>query len=455
MEHLEYLAGGIQESEALATYLDTEEEDDYNALKDLYEPQIAEFYAKVALENPLQLIALEKVLLLPEFEGLFLPRILGYSVLRGEVNEHYHYVRPQDHFKDVLESICNSSNFEILKKRVGQSIQIGFALSSDIWITNLINTFENKKVRYFLQSQKLEKYRRELDRKDGYIRYKRQFAHDNYQTAEFPTQAGELPFLTGPLLGFIVHRIKLAGADNSTILPEITAFIANKAFHGTSAHLKVMFLYANFFDLEGEDRDTLEEVLHKVRKAMPGFSTEWMEYSMEMENHGLDVDDNADVRALTALDLKVKDELSEYYKMLDIVHEEGIRSEKSQEAIRVYYNRHEGMSTENECVRQVIYRYYVRAIQPLQVSDYPEYFEITKTFPVYMDIFSNQHFNQQLKDLSMTFVNKCLSDFTDKRGKDYQDIKKFVSSSFVDWKFLKEKEIVEIFKTKRTRKKGA
>ncbi|MCB9285456.1 MAG: hypothetical protein H6563_15430 [Lewinellaceae bacterium] len=455
VEELEYLAGEIQESGELATYLDTEEEDDYNLLKDLFEPRISDFYAKVALENPLQLVALERILLLPEFEGLFLPKILGYSVLRGEVNQDYHYVRPQDHFRDVLEAICNSSNFEILKKRIGQSIQIGFALSSDIWITNLINSFENKRIRYYLQSQKLDKYRNVSDRKEGYIRYKRQFIHDNYQTAEFPAKPEDLTFLVGPLKHFVIHRVKLQGADNSTILPEITAFVGNKAFFNTVGHLQVLFLYVNFFDLEGTDREVTEEALNAVRKSMPDFFEEWIGFMLELNEYGLDVDDDADVRTLTALNLKVKDGLSEYYKMLDIVHEEGFRAEKAQEAIKVYYNNHEGMSIESEAVRQMIYRYFQRSISKLDVTDYPEYFELTKAFPIYMNIFANQQFNQHLKDLSMAYVNRCMKKFVDKRGKDYQDIKKFVSTSFLDWKFLKDKEIVELFKTKRARKKGA
>ncbi|MBK7410881.1 MAG: hypothetical protein IPJ40_24150 [Saprospirales bacterium] len=455
VEELEYLAGEIQESDQLATYLDTEEDDDYNVLKDLFEPRIADFYAKVALENPLQLIALEQFILLPEFEGLFLPKILGYSVLRGEVNEQGHYARPQDHFRDVLEAICNSSNFEILRKRIGQSIQIGFGLSSDIWITNLINTFENKRIRYYLQSQKLEKYRNEFDRKDSYLRYKKQFVHDNYQTAEFPTKAIDLVALIEPLKQFIIHRIKLQGADNSTILPEITAFVGNKEFFNTVGHLQVLFLYVNFFDLDGEDRDTAEAALNKVRKSMPDFLEHWLKFLLEMTDYGLDVDADADVRTLTALDLKVKDGLSEYYKMLDIVHEDGFRAEAAQEAVKVYYSHHEGMSIQSEAVRQVIRRYFAGAIRNLEVSGYPEYFELTKTFPIYMNIFANQQFNQYLKDLSMTFVNRCLKKFIDKRSKDYQDIKKFVTASFQDWKFMKEKEIVELFKTRRARKKGA
>ena len=45
----------------------------------------------------------------------------------------------------------------------------------------------------------------------------------------------------------------------------------------------------------------------------------------------------------------------------------------------------------------------------------------------------------------MVFVNRLMKYYSDKRGRDYQDIKKFVVSSFVDLKFYKEKELVEIF----------
>jgi hypothetical protein len=53
----------------------------------------------------------------------------------------------------------------------------------------------------------------------------------------------------------------------------------------------------------------------------------------------------------------------------------------------------------------------------------------------------------------MAYVRRLIKTFTDKRGKDYQDIKKFVSVTFQDLKFLKEKEVVELFKTRRKRKK--
>jgi hypothetical protein len=65
-------------------------------------------------------------------------------VLRGRINDDsLRYDKPQDHFKKVLLYIANSSNFEQIRSRAGQSIQMGFALSSDIWITNLSDPVVN------------------------------------------------------------------------------------------------------------------------------------------------------------------------------------------------------------------------------------------------------------------------------------------------------------------------
>ena len=153
-DRLNDLATAIQESPDLALYLEEEEDEYYNNLRVAFEPSLSELHHQVASEAPLQLVTFEKYLLEPAFEGLYLPRVLGYAVLRPEINDQCRYVRPNDHFKDILLAICQSPHFDQLKKRIGQSISVGFALSSDIWITNLMSLVENKRIRYFLQQQK-------------------------------------------------------------------------------------------------------------------------------------------------------------------------------------------------------------------------------------------------------------------------------------------------------------
>ena len=79
-------------------------------------------------------------------------------------------------------------------------------------------------------------------------------------------------------------------------------------------------------------------------------------------------------------------------------------------------------------------------------------FDLKTTMVTYMNIFSNEKFNQDVKAACMTYVKKLIKHYPDKRGRDYQDIKKFVSTSFVDMGFLSEKEVVELFKTRRKKK---
>lgn len=167
---------------------------------DAFEPHILELYNLVADKSPLQLIALETELLDSGFEGLFLPRILGYSVLRGEIDSNYKYKRPQDHFKQILLTICESANFDMIKMRIGQTVQVGFSLSSDIWLTNLLDQLTNKKVKTFLNLQKVDKLRDLNHRVQLYKNYKKQFANQNFMTADFPKNVVDLKVFGSSLM---------------------------------------------------------------------------------------------------------------------------------------------------------------------------------------------------------------------------------------------------------------
>lgn len=452
IDQLEEIAAAIQESEELQQYLENEEEEEFLRLKERFEPQIAEVYNEVAMKDPLQLIPFELVLLDEAFEGLFLPKLLGYSVLRGETDATCKYTRPQDHFKEILLAICNSANFEILKKRIGQAIQIGFALSSDIWITNLINSIANKRIRYFLQSQKLDKYRHTNERTLGYERFKRQFKQENYHTAAFPDELLMLKVLFSPLKHFIIHRITLK-ADNSSIIGAIKTFIENETFKGAVEHLQIMSLYANFFELDEADQAHLKEHFNSTRKMMPEFGEHYLAFLLEIHTSDeIEWEPKADLRISAILDKTIADDLAKFYNLADQIHSKGYITPEVQEAVKVFYDQYEGLSVINECLRQTISTYFVKFINNLEESSYPDFFEITKQFPIYMGIFANQHFNQDLEKASMAYVRRLLTKYTDKRGKDYQDIKKFVSTIFVDFNFLTEKEVTEMFKTKRKKK---
>ena len=125
------------------------------------------------------------------------------------------------------------------------------------------------------------------------------------------------------------------------------------------------------------------------------------------------------------------------------------------EAVKVFYASHEGMSVINQCVRKTILSYIETFLSNLEPEEYAAYFDLSKIFPTYMGIFSNQHFNQALKVICVKYIKRLKKRYTDKRGRDYQDIKKFVNANFIDLEFMKKKELVEFFKTKRKKKVSA
>jgi hypothetical protein len=453
VDKLQAIAEDIQNSDLLAQYLDTEEEAEYKTLCDAFEPAISRVHADVAGNDPLQLEAMEELLLNSYFEGLFLPRILGYSVLRGQLNNQYKYIRPHNHFKNILNAILESSNFEFIKKRIGQTIQIGFALSSDIWITDFINSVVNKRLRYYMQSNKIDKYRELNERQIGYTRYKAQFVRDNYLTADFPTTFAALKVEYPELKNFLMYRISKK-LNNKSLTPYIMGSVKNEALFGTNEHIQLMCLSMNFFEFPKEDTEEVSRMFNKLRVEIPEFTEKYLSFIVEMHQNHFELDGNAELKASAMVDKSIKDEITEYYAIADNVHSNGYVKEDVMYAVRKFHDNHEGLSTVNECLRRLIFGYIYRVVTNLKEKEYLEYFNISKIYIQYINIFGNELFSQSIRDVSMDYMRKCLVKFTDKRARDYQDIKKFMAGTFVDLHFLKDKEVVEMFKTRRKRKTG-
>jgi hypothetical protein len=451
LKALEEIAAMIPESEEYQKYMEEEEESDYQALRDVFEPMIKAVYVKAAKNDPLQLVSLEQELIKPEYEGMFLARILGYTVLRGQLTADYKYAMPQEHFKEVLLAICNSSNFEFLKMRIGQTIQMGFALSSDIWVTNLINEIVIKQVRYFLQSQKLPKYRELNERKIGYERYAAQFKTDFYRSATFPKAANEMKLYFPGLRNFLEYRVT-AKLNNESLITPVMELLQNNDFKGSYEYTVILGLFTGFFELNDSQRKETAKLLNDLRKNHPEVNEHWLRFVLESYEAKIEIDSKAELNIANTLDYSITDDIAAYYNLMKVVHSKGYVHEDTIEAVKVFYSNHEGMSVINQCVRRAILNYIRQFLNGLQPEEYAGYFELSKIFPIYMGIFSNQQFNQDIKTASIKYIRSLLKRFIDKRGKDYQDIKKFVTTSFTDLEFMDKKELVEFFKTKRKKK---
>lgn len=445
---LDNIKGAIQASELLETYLDSEDEEDYKALIEAFEPIIEEVYQEVANNNPLQLIAFEEALLDEGFEGMYLPRVLGYSVLRGGVSNQYKYYRPQQHFKNILLAIANSPNFEVLKRRIGQSIQIGFALSSDIWITSLTEEVNNKKVKYYLESQKNLKYRDEAQRRIGFKKFQKQFESLNYQSAEFPKSIGELKVMTEETIAFLEYRAD-HNMDNESLFQHIDVLLKQKDFLNEPEFLDILITIGMNYALPEQDAKDFVTAFNHIRKNTTRFEETFFQKLEALHNGVRTVNPDMDKRFSMLVDRGIKDEVSRYYDVTDVIHGKGIVHEDTIEAVRAYSESNEGLSPQNESLRSTIYEYFKLILSHLEPSDYQDYFELNKIITLYINIFNNQRFNQEVKAISLKYVKQLLKTYTDKRGRDYQDIKKFVHSTFEDLGFMDEKELKEFFKTRR------
>jgi len=444
----------IQLSEELKTYLDSEEDDDYKELVSKFEGEIHELYGSVADENPLQIESFELYLLDEGFEGLYLPKVLGYSVLRGRVNERVKYDRPQNHFKTILLSIINSSNFDQIKNRVGQSIQIGFALSSDIWITNILAIITNKRAQVFLESQKLDKYRDIKLRNTGLVKYRKQFLSLNFQTAVFPNEKDQLALEADSIKDFLVYRATNT-YNNENLVPVLREFVSNDHFYDEKVYYEICILTGLFYDLGTEGEQKLKTTLDHIRANNPGANDHFFLYVNDLYNRGIKLSIESEKKLSNGVSRNSEDTISKYFDVLDEVNTKGYIHAEAINSVREFYYKNEGLSIENEAIRNSILSKLGLFLSNLSVEDYNEYFEINKTMTAYMDVFSNQKFNQDLKDFALKYIKKCLKFYKDKRSKEYQDIKKFVKSTFIDYGFMNAKEIVELFKTKRKPRKIA
>lgn len=451
---LEGIAVAIQDSELLQQYLDEEEESFYNALKDGYEPYIEEIQVEIAQSYPLQLIAFEKALLDERFEGLFLPRILGYSVLRGEINEYYKYIRQQEHFGDILKFIATNSNFDQLRGRIGQSIQIGFALSSDIWVTSIIDSVGSKQVRQFLLSQKRPENRVVKGRMRAYNRYVRQFRDRNYQFAEFPERKEDLTPKFNELKQFLLYRVSTEGLDNASLVAPLHNFITNEALKNTPELMEVATIYATYFDTDEAQQQALIDVMTRERKENPGATAVVLALMLELKaNRKVPFGTAEELKLSQAIDKSIDNDLSNYFTLTDKLHQDGFVNPSVHEALAEESLKHPGLSDFNENLRQSVYGYFQRFKEGIGTNGYNEWFELTaKQYPVYIKLFGNEAFNQQLKDLAVKYAKELIKAYPDKRGKYYREIKKWTVAHFVAWDFMTEKQLKEFFKTPRKKK---
>ena len=456
--HLDAIAEAIQASPHLAQYMEEEEDEQYEALKAEFEPQIEAAHEQINHYSPFEIESFERYLLDDRFEGLFLPRILGYSVLRPEINEQFYYRQQNDHFGTVLNYIASNMNFDQLRSRIGQAVQVGFALSSDIYVTGLIDDIPTKRVRQFLLSQKSDDARTQKGRQTIFNRYKRQFKSRNYHYAPAPQTEPELISHTKHFVDFLLYRVSNPELNNDALPGPLYQFVTTEEFAGREELIEPLVIYSAYLPVEEGAQQALTEVLNRERRANPErVSSQILTFILRLKNDSsvtFGKEEEANLGRI--VDRSISDDLSAYFNLTDRIHSEGYDSPEVQEAIQEEVLKQDGLSDFSENIRRTILVYFDELAAGMGTDGYNEWFATTgKLFPVYMKVFANEQFNQELRRLAIRYTKRLIKVHTNKRGKDYRDLKKTTVATWTDYGFMTEKQLKEFFKTPRKRKPAA
>ena len=334
--HLDSIAEAIQASPVLAQYLEEEEDEYYEALKAEFEPQIEAAHEQINHYSPFEIESFERYLLDDRFEGLFLPRVLGYSVLRPQINEMFYYSRQNDHFGQILSYIAGNVNFDQLRSRIGQAVQVGFALSSDIYVTGLIDEIPTKRVRQFLLSQKADNARTPEGRKQIFQRYQRQFRSRNYQYAPFPLAENELISHTDHMVDFLLYRVSQAEMNNDALPGPLYDLATNEDFKGRKEIIEPILIYGAYLDPEGEAQQAIKEVMSRERKANPQrVNDQVLAFLLRLKNDPTITFGQVEELSLgEIIDRDIEDDLTAYFNLTDKIHNDGYTEPEVQEAIQ-------------------------------------------------------------------------------------------------------------------------
>jgi len=453
-QRLEDIKSAIQESELLSTYIDSEEQEDYATFKEAFEPEIAALYQEVANVAPLQLESLEVALLDEGLEGLYLPKILGYAVLRPRVDARGFYYRPQEHLRTVMTAIARSAAFPELERRIGQGVTVALALSTNVWVSSLMETIPNKIPRNFFINKNDSSIRTPEQRLAVHARYARQFAKENFATATLPTSVDEATVTFPDVLKFLEYRYG-HDVDNSSLAEPLFTLLTNASLKAIPGYKSVLTLTGMFQEMPTGNENKLRDLLRGEAKE-DGFAEAYFDFLASL-HHGSSVQITAEVDRRMGQRIGNSGDglVQQYYGLVEKIHANGINHLETQDAIRIFIGDQKGLSNVVECVRQTVLHYFTAMIGGLDTGNYTEFFEASKLFAPHFEIFDNESFKQAVRTLSTRYVKSCMKVYTDKRGRDYQDIKKFVKRTWVDLGFMTEREVTNFFKVKRTRKPSA
>ena len=442
---LDEIKDAIQNSEQLQNYLESEEQDDFDILRAAVEPAIHELYVQVSTELPTQLIAFEKYLLDEGFEGIYVGKILNYAVLRASLNDDYKFNVFQDHIQEIILTIANSVNFEVLKKYTKQGLQASFAFGTDVWVTNLLSEVTGKKVSEYLLSLKPQKKDYFAQRKSLSVSMKRQFNELSVYSFGAPK---DLPTFVQYSKDITFNlKTKLEKGENADIFaPIVTEILANPAFELDNAYVSLLTIAALSIQFEDDQVELIQKLSTKVLAKPSAVDLFYHSLVTVLENKKL-----LNPTAVANLNQVFSGDTNEYAAIINTIHkifEQGFEDEEILTVTVDHLKSFGDLDIQGEIIRDAVRYDFNNKVKALPSTKYVAFFDLFKIIEKYIVAFDNQKFTNDVKNITLYQVSEYIRLLTNRRSQEYQEVKNFLSSTLVNLGFLAEKEVKEMLKKK-------
>ncbi len=452
LEKLNAIKTHLQDSEEYQTYLDEEDEESYNTLRAKIEPYLNALYLEVSKNQPMQILTLEEAMMDHQLEGLYLDKLMSYSILRAKLTPDTRFDRSQDILEKMILFMTESSSFDLIENSMRLPVRMTFALSSNIWSNKVIEQISSKRAKEYLRRQLKEAKRDDHARVVQYKGLKKRYAEVPYQTAEVPAVENlNWKVEYDDFRRFLVRRVE-ADVDNSTLVPSIYEFLNNEKLKGADEQIELFILYSHFFELEDEDFENMEKILAEFQDKGEDFQNRYFELlSKLIDEVDLDIEKTAIVSDL--INKEKDDFLSNFYTLVASYSNRDHIDVELAEEIERYSHKYRELSPPIACFKKLLLYFIDQDIAKYLNEDYTQLFENVYIYDKLAESFLEKSYREEIGSVLDAHLNTLMFYFKAKTA-EFKAIKKLVSGTPVEFGFITMKEVRARYRAHRLAEKA-
>ncbi len=439
--------------ETYQNYIDQIDQESFDAMKATLDPYLMALFNDVAGKAPLQLIALEDLIMDEELEGLFLPEILTFNVLRASVNDKSKFTRTPDRLERIIRFICISPGFDFIKNTIRLPLRLSLVMSSSIWGHKLAESIQARRSREYILQQLQEARRDEHASALQYKRLRDTYRHIAYQSAPVPVPGSTWKIQYIDFRKFIIDRINHS-QDNAALKPSIYEMLNEEYFSGSEEIIELLILLAHFFELEDDDFEAVEELFARFRANHSSFNEVYFDIlrSLLLKDELTFSTSNAAIISDLLESTKGGDDLTEFYHLMTACDESELLTEDFVAKVELFSSQHRELVPVTSCLKIILLQIIDHEISEILGSDYTTLPDRIYLYDRIAEAFLEASYRESVAEVIVGHL-KVLMFYYDKSEPEFKEIKKMVGGTPVDYGFITMKEIRSLYRQHQAEQK--